>query len=644
MHYRRRFLLTAAGVLALIGALAAVVLFRPGGDKRLARFVHSRPSVPVVFTSRSEPASLRAAANEGEAFVYPGQPLWQAREGRLRLLKPDGSVHELTWGRKLTDGTTLIDVMSPSVSPDGTRIIFAGRKAPPDHGHFRIYEMNTDGSDLRQVTGGPDDDGCIAAPPMRFRTSRELIPDDERKRVDFDDIDPIHLNFPDGRIAFISTRDPDLGRGHARRASTLWVQNSNGERRQWTANRNNDRWPVLLQSNLILFSLWSRNLEVVAADRSDIHPAAPGTTSATPPTDAWLGAFMQNTGGQFGGLVKPTFPVWRPRPLFNGRIVVMTSCSQGVRAPGLGEFDGFCLAQVEPGFVINSPSSLGAVAHAIDQHSYVWFGPLTYRNSSTQLTETLLPATPSACPENRVIFAASPLRPSAAVNPGSFGLFHCSDDWSALGRPETSVEIERLFDDPKLADSEPVAVYDRGIKTFERSTAISGEERALIKLANGTTYDGPAGTIFGSALFAEQHRNAPGQVAGDKLVFEAPPEEIDHIRVYASYRDRFDDPVRNRVAGGWELLAKSPLATRDTFGVTLPAGIPTVLAAFNKDGRVVRWPARHAGKSRSEWFHAFAGDHYSAVQPGGRHFCTGCHTGHSNIGPDQHRHQEVWRR
>jgi len=84
----------------LAGLLAIVVwwFMQPDpGDLRLRAFVHARPPVPIVFTSRSEPASLVAAAPQGEGFVYPGQGLWQARQGRLRLLTPRGTVHELTW-------------------------------------------------------------------------------------------------------------------------------------------------------------------------------------------------------------------------------------------------------------------------------------------------------------------------------------------------------------------------------------------------------------------------------------------------------------------------------------------------------------------------------------------------------------------
>src|SRR5262249_50823818 len=88
------------GALAILvatgGALGWLLLPGEAGDPALRGFVHARPPVPVVFTSRSSAASLQAAAPEGEGFDFPGQPLWQAPEGRLRLLTPAGAARELT--------------------------------------------------------------------------------------------------------------------------------------------------------------------------------------------------------------------------------------------------------------------------------------------------------------------------------------------------------------------------------------------------------------------------------------------------------------------------------------------------------------------------------------------------------------------
>ena len=124
--------LTAAMAVVLVAATVASYFLFFGMGVREARdlrsFVRSHPDVPVVFTSRSEPASFQAAPPEAEGFTYPGQVPWAAAEGRLRLLDTDGKVYELTWGRELPDGGTLIDVMSPSVTLDGKRVLFAGRK------------------------------------------------------------------------------------------------------------------------------------------------------------------------------------------------------------------------------------------------------------------------------------------------------------------------------------------------------------------------------------------------------------------------------------------------------------------------------------------------------------------------------------
>ena len=632
----------AAGLVAAIaaGGFAGYWLFvRPDpGDPRLAGFVRNRPPLPVVFTSRTEPASLRAAAPEGEGFTFPGQRLWAAREGRLRLLTPRGTVHELTWGKPLPDGGTLIDVMSPSVSLDGTKVLFAGRRGGDDPGRFRLYEVNLDGSGLQPLTGGPDDEGCAAIPPLRIRADGSVIADAERRRIDYDDVDPVEVGQNPRRVLFASSRAPDLGRDHARRSTALWLLHPDGRRALVTANRNNDRWPFLLSSGYVAFSLWSRNREVVTADESDIRPFVENTPTASRPTDYWLGALVRvSSSPHFGMLVKPRVPVWRPRPLANGRIGFMTTFAD---ASGTGP-QPLTVVQADPGLIQTAPSSLvPGESLPRQKDARVIRGP--ERDADGR---PLWVATPSPCPPEGVLLAAAAVQPGRTEpDPGAYGLYLAADAWPDRDEPPSAAEIalRPLFDDPDLVDAEPVAVYPRRVNLPPAGPPEPPPAARELTLAGGRAYRGPVAMATASGLYLTPMAGLPGQQtdAGEGPIFAAPPPgAFDRLRVYASRRDRFDDPARPRVPGGWELLVDVP--ARDSAASVLPPGEPTVLAAFGADGKVVRWTtAAKDSRGRRASFFAFAGDHYSLAAAGGRTFCVGCHPGHSGLTPADHNHAE----
>ena len=77
-----------------------------------------------------------------------------------------------------------------------------------------------------------------------------------------------------------------------------------GQKQPLTASRYNDRWPFLMTSNFLAFSLWSYNPEVLSADERTLAPCEPGAPGATRPVDTWLGAFRQAAGDRFGALLK----------------------------------------------------------------------------------------------------------------------------------------------------------------------------------------------------------------------------------------------------------------------------------------------------------------------------------------------------
>lgn len=608
-----------------VGRSTAPVGCALAANPELQSFVHGKPPVPVVFTSRSDASALQAAAPEAEGFRYPGTIPWAAREGRLRLLDTSGQVYELTWGRTLANGGTLIDVMSPSVTFDGTKVLFSGRQAPPSVGRWRIYELELKSGAIRQLTGGPEDTGCIRVPPMRYSVEGKLLSHEERCRIDYDDLDPTDLGGND--FAFSSSRNPDLGRDHAVRATQIWLWRAGEtEPAPLTANRNNDRWPILTSGHLVTFSSWSRNREAVTVDRTEVQPVVAGQSYATSPTDNWLAAQMMPSGTHLGYAIKSQEPVWRPRPLFNGRMAFMTSVPE---EPGR-----YRLAQADWGYIRLSPSSLapGMSLPNAQVGARLFFGPqfdAEYRPLSA--------ACPSPCPGNRILFAGkNPTRGS-----GGYGLFSTADDWT---RDKVSPEL--LFDDPQFEDAEPVAVYARDIALAPhelQAPEAPTRKPEAIRLLNGQEYRGPAGYLEDLSI-RQPNRNpipwadvsTPDKLQNPRLNVIPPPPNVNSIVIYAAYRDRFDDPLKERILGEWKKLLVAEATGRDGSLITwvpYDPGMTIVLAGLDEHHQIAQWSSQ-AKVSAGRNFLAYAGDHYSQVRINGYHHCVGCHTGHSFTSAD----------
>lgn len=124
-------------------------------------------------------------------------------------------------------------VRDPQVHYSGEKIIFSWRKAGSEH--FHLYEINIDGTHLRQLTNGP-----------------------------FSDIEPIYL--PDGGIIFVSSR--------CKRWVNCWqvpvanihrCDGDGGNIRQLSANIEHDNTPWMLPDGRILYTRWEY------IDRSQVH-------------------------------------------------------------------------------------------------------------------------------------------------------------------------------------------------------------------------------------------------------------------------------------------------------------------------------------------------------------------------------------
>jgi hypothetical protein len=413
-----------------------------------------------------------------------------------------------------------------------------------------------------------------------------------------------------------------------------------GKKRPLTSNRNNDRWPWMMQSGYISFSAWSRNQEVITADFTDIRPVSELASTGSRPTDRWMAAFVELNDPRFGGLVKTAEPVWRVRPLYNGRFVFMTA-GDGSATPAPD--DGgqqFRVVQAAPNTITSAPSAaVGALP--LQRRGLLFPGP--ERDAEGR---RLSLGTPSPCPPNFVLLSGAPLDDGEeSPKPGRYGLYLASDAWGPdIGAAPTAAtaDLRVLFDDPDLVDAEPVAVCPRRLEKLAppgHSAAPPDE----LELADGSKYRGPMGQIHASAFEQSLTDQRPGQVTdtGAAPIFgPQPTNQIDQLRIFASRRDRFDDPMKPRIEGNWELVQRVPVRG-DAAKTWLPSRDPTVLAGFDRSGKVVRWTVPAAdSRGHQATFAAFAGDHYSGVRPGIYHFCNGCHVGHSMLENANHTERQ----
>lgn len=164
----------------------------------------------VVFTGRKYESN-----HLFEIRFYPG--------GNLFILD---SLQSGARARNLTN-LKAGDVQDPEVSYDADKALFSMRRDVRDS--FHLWEINVDGSGLKQLTFGPQDDMNAAY-------------------------------LPDGRIAFCSTRPGFMDEYHREPAALLHVMNSDGSGvEQISFNLSHDVTPTMLSDGRILYPRWEHH-------------------------------------------------------------------------------------------------------------------------------------------------------------------------------------------------------------------------------------------------------------------------------------------------------------------------------------------------------------------------------------------------
>lgn len=189
-----------------------------------------------------------ASAQEAQEIIFavrqPGPGHWYENFGYLcqdetkKLYKAMGRLCRLNLR---TGQLTVIfedlqgAVRDPAVHYDGKKILFSYRKGGSDY--FHLYEINADGTNLRQLTDGP-----------------------------YDDLEPIYL--PDGRLMFCSSRCNQWVPCWFSQVAVIYSCDGDGKNiRRVSGNIEHDNTPWMLSDGRVIYERW----EYVDRSRVSFH-------------------------------------------------------------------------------------------------------------------------------------------------------------------------------------------------------------------------------------------------------------------------------------------------------------------------------------------------------------------------------------
>ena len=206
----RRFLLIL-GSLLIVTSLGMGTLIP---DRSASALEPEGGLPPIIFVARAH------LATEDDIFSDELGPAGQFGTGLTKYAPGSKLVRRNTDGSLFVYNTPgLVDVQSPDIHFDGTKIIFAGATTlipGTTNSGWRLYEINVDGTGFHQLTFS---DRSITIPNADLWGNQETY-------GTYSDLFPAYL--ADGRIAFVSTRYPTRSHYDQRASTNLYLMNGDG--------------------------------------------------------------------------------------------------------------------------------------------------------------------------------------------------------------------------------------------------------------------------------------------------------------------------------------------------------------------------------------------------------------------------------
>ena len=233
----QRFLVLLGSFLILISLVIGL------GGQTVSALEPGGGSPAIVFVARAHLATKDDIfKNElGPAGQFGTGLTKYAPGSKLVRRDPDGSLYVYN-----TPG--LVDIQSPDVNFDGTKIVFSGATTlipGTSNSGWRLYEINVDGTGFHPLTFS---DRNITIPNADLWGNQETY-------GWYSDLFPAYL--ADGRIVFVSTRYPTRAHYDNRASTNLYIINSDGSGlRRVTTERAGLLHPTPLPDGRILLSRW----------------------------------------------------------------------------------------------------------------------------------------------------------------------------------------------------------------------------------------------------------------------------------------------------------------------------------------------------------------------------------------------------